>query len=94
MSSQLQWISAMEDLDGQKRLECFVGNLLKLLPYQAVKDAAVQATIDPQCPVDEPLRPAVAEIAYLLKTYQAGRKRASDYRFCGRVGHAEMRPSD
>ena len=85
---ELEWSSALEETqsDRQKRLECFVGQLLELLPYQIVKDAAVQATIDQQCPVERVLRPAVAEIVYLLTEYQKGRKRASSYKFCERVG--------
>ena len=63
----------------RKLLECFVGEMLQHLPYQTVKDAAIQAQILDQCNVAEELRPAVAVIADRL---QCGAL-LSSYEFCG-----------
>lgn len=62
----------------RKLLECFVGEMLGHLPYQTVKDAAIQAQLLNQCGVAEELRPAVAIIADRL---QCGAL-LSSYEFC------------
>lgn len=63
----------------RKFLECFIGEMLGHLPYQVVKDAAIQAQLLGQCGVAEELRPAVAVIADRLMLSIL----PSDYEFCG-----------
>jgi|GEM_PF-5309624 len=83
-------LECAEDDVQYKRLECFIGQILDLLPYQIVKDAAMQSTTAAQCPVEDVLRPVVAELAFILREYQTGKKTTSSYRFCNRLDNGRM----
>lgn len=73
----------------RKHIECFVARLLAELPYQTVKDAAVQAAFDKSCELPDELRGPVGHVCWWLLEHEPFPLPA-DYRFCEPPGSNKL----
>jgi len=81
-------MNSPRDRDVERRVQCFIAELLAHLPYQTVKDAAVNAVAQTRPVMPDEMRPAIGEVAHWLLAHQIGDWLPAGWKPCERPAGA------